>query len=249
MALQSKTLKPGLLVSLKTAVVGGVNYTKNVIEDAHITGDGAQIAKWETERTVTDAVEYEAAKKARGKARSIINGVCSASSFGLLCPLDKAKELENAVAEARKVTEGFNRAAKVSRVYVYVITGKIAADDAEAVKAINSEVRELLDSMKDGLQNFDVKVIREAASKAKGLSKMLERGSSDKIEAAIASARSAARKIVKAGENVSKELDLNAMRDLDNARFAFLDLDEVEDVKVEAAEVATVDLAPLEKTE
>jgi hypothetical protein len=96
------TLRPGLLVSLNTRVQGNVSYRKAIIEEEHITDEGTQMARWETERTVLDPAEAETAKKVRGKARSLITGVCAASAFGLLCRLDRQGDLEDAIAEARR---------------------------------------------------------------------------------------------------------------------------------------------------
>jgi len=39
-----------------------------------------------------DPAEHETAIKARGKARSVITGVCNASNFGLLCPTAEARK-------------------------------------------------------------------------------------------------------------------------------------------------------------
>src|SRR5579859_5622242 len=171
--MQTSTLRPGLLVSLKTSVSGNVAYRRQNIESDHITEDGAKRARWETERTVVDPGEHDEAIKVRGKARSLITGVCSASAFGLLCPETATAELMQAVEEAQALAAEFNRSAKLTRIGVYVIAGKVAADDMQAVQAINSEVRDLLAEMESGLRNLDVKTVRDAANKAKGIGQML----------------------------------------------------------------------------
>ncbi len=43
-----------------------------------------------------------------------------------------------------ELADEFNATARLTRLYVNVIAGRIAPDDVEAVKAINSEVRDLL---------------------------------------------------------------------------------------------------------
>ena len=223
--LRHSTLRPGLLISLKTSISGGVNYQKEVIEGEHVTDDGSQKARWETTRTIVDPKEHERATKARGKAGSIIRSVCAQSAFGLICPESDADKLEKAIADARKVADDFNETAAVSRVTVYVLTGRIAADDVEAVKAINSEVKELMDLMQQGIETLDVKKVRDAASRAKEVSNVLSPDAQARVQIAIDASREVARAIVKAGEAAEVEIDQAAVRRIREQRSAFLDLD------------------------
>lgn len=220
------TLRPGLLVSLKTSLAGNVSYRTQIIDENHLTDDGAAKARWETERTVADPVELEAGKVARTKVRTLICKVCSASAFGLLCPEDKAPDLEVAMIEARKVADEFNSTARLSRIGVYVITGRIAADDVEATKAIKSEVRDLFTEMQRGIKNLDVKAIRDAADKAKSLGQMLSADSKERVEIAIEAARKAAKEIRKAGEAAEIAVDEAIILRIQQQRSAFLDMDD-----------------------
>jgi hypothetical protein len=238
-----ETLRPGFLISLKTSVRGNVKYDKRDIAN-ETTADGKAIAEWETKRIIADPVEFKAAGEARGKARSLINSVCVASAFGLLCPEAAQEELDNAVKSAHAVVDTFNATAKLTRVSVYVMVGKIAADDVEAVKAINSEVSDLLGQMQEGLKNLDVKAIRDAAAKAKGIGQMLAPEAAVRIQMAIDAARSSARKIVQAGETAAAEVDLRAIRAVTEARTAFLDLDEAKEVAAPRQEGRALDLTP-----
>lgn len=246
MTLQSSTLRPGLLVSLRTSINGNISYTKQTIEADHVTTAGEARAKWETTRTIADPAEYALAEKARNKASSLIRGVCANSAFGLLCPEADADQLEAAIAEARAAADAFNRAASLSRVAVHVITGRIAPNDVEAVRAINSELRGLLDDMAAGIQRLDVKEIREAASRAKALGVMLPSEVASRIKDAIDAARSAARKITKAGEQAAQEIDTKAVRAITEARTAFLDLDEAGEVQAPEETGTAIDLTPSE---
>ena len=141
-----ETLRPGFLISLKTSVRGNVQYAKRDLTQETLTEDGKAVVEWETKRTIADPAEYKKAGEARSKARSIIGSVCVSSAFGLLCPEKAQEELDRAVRDAHKVVDDFNSTATLTRVSVYVMVGKIAADDVEAVKAINSEVSDLIDS-------------------------------------------------------------------------------------------------------
>jgi len=229
---QVSTLRPGLLVSLKTSIKGNVSYFKTTIEGDHIKSDGSKEATWETTRKIVDPDEHERAQQARSKARHIVASVCSASEFGYLCPAEKKDKLDAAIAEARKVADEFNETATVSNVGIYIVCGRVEQSDVEAVRAINSEVRDLLDAMQDGLRNLDVKAVRAAAKKAKGLGQMLSDDASEKITTAIEAARKSAKAIVKAGEGAAVEIDNDTIKSIGQQRVAFLDLSDT--VEVEA---------------
>jgi hypothetical protein len=241
MTIETSTLRPGLLVNLKTSIVGNVKYVTRDIDKATTTTTGALKAKWETERTISDPVEHETAMKVRSKVRALITTVCSASAFGLLCPEAAADDLASAIAEARKLADEFNQTAKISRLRVYVLTGRIAQNDVEAVRAINSEVSELLQDMERGVENTDVKAIREAANKARGIAEMLNTEARIQAEIAIDAARRAARAIKQDG--AAAKVDKRAMRTIADARTAFLDFDEQRDVAAPKVTGRAVELA------
>ena len=245
MTLQTSTLRPGLLVGLSTAITGNATYKRVEIEPDHITEQGTKEAEWSTRRTIFDPAEDERARVVRSKARSAITAVCSRSAFGMLCPESKAAELEAAIAEARKLADDFNESATLSRVSVYVLTGRIAPDDVEAVKAINSELRELLAAMAGGIERLDVEAVRDAANKARNLSSMLTDDAKARVNVAIRTARDAARKIVSAGEQAAQEIDRVSIRKISEARTAFLDIEDAPaDIAAPELDQRGLDLAP-----
>ncbi len=222
--MKTATLKPGLLVSLKTSITGGVHYTHS----SHVSKDDgdAHVEEWQTTKVVTDADEVADATKLRGKASALVRGVCSYSAFGLLCPIDKEADLDAAIAEASKLAQDFNKNAKTVRVDVYALKGRIAESDVEAAKAIGSEIRELLDEMKAGLAAADVPKIRDAANRARKLGEMLDPTVAEKVSAAIEGAREAARNMVKqiAAGAERAAVAVAAVQEVEDARFAFLDI-------------------------
>ena len=242
------TLRPGLLVSLKTSIRGNVSYKTRDLEKEHQVEDGSARAVWETERTVTNKAELNRAIKARGEARHAIASVCSRTSFGLLCPETWEKSLREGIARAREITADFNKRARTTEVEVNVIVGRVAQDDVEAVRAINSEVRDLMREMAAGIKELDVKQVRDAANRARSVGAMLTPEAGERIKEAIATARASARQIVKAGEAAAKEVDKEAIKKINQARTAFLDLDEaaVLPTRAPAAVGRAVDLAPEE---
>lgn len=242
--LTTSTLKPGLLVSLKTSLRGNVEYTKQDI--AHSAEDGRDRATWETTRTIADIAEHEAAKKARSKAVAILRSVCSLSAFGMLCPESELPKLETAITAARGIVDAFNATARLSRIGLYVIVGRIAADDVEAMRAINSEVRELLDQMANGVKNLDAKAVRDAANKATQLGQVLTPEAEDNVKVAVQAARRAARRIAQAGETAALEIDQEAVRRITSQRAAFIDLGDDVVIAKPVSDAVAVDFEPVE---
>ena len=245
--MKTSVLRPGLLVSLKTSLRGGVAYQRVDIEGAHKVGE-ALVSRWETTKEIPDPVEFEAATKARSKARSVVAGVCAPSAFGLLCPQAKEEDLSKAIEGARFIAEAFNASARLSRVEVYVMVGRIAQDDVEAARAIASEGRELLDDMRSGIAAADVDKIRQAASQARALGSMLSEDVAGKVSAAVEQARKAAREIVKrvgtSGDREAARVETLGVSAIEAARFAFLDTDEAGQVEATAPESRGLDLLP-----
>lgn len=229
---------------MKTSLTGNVAYTRLITERDHTTDDGKRKEKWETERTINDPVEHEAAVKVRGKVSSLIRGVCAHSAFGLLCPEQDADKLDEAIKQARELCDAFNGMAKLTRVSVYVIAGRIAPDDVEAVKAINSEMRDLMRTMEEGIKNLDAKTVRDAAIKARSVGMMLSPEMQARVQLAIDTARASARQMVKAGEQASLEIDKRAIRKIAEQRTAFLDTDEAKPVAAPQQRAAAVDFEP-----
>jgi hypothetical protein len=243
--MQVTTLRPGLLVSLKTKIVGNRKYRTTEIEAEHYDDNGALVARTETERTIRDPEEYQRAIKSRSVCRSAITRVCAQSEHGLLCLTTRRNALAQAIDAARKEAAEFNAGAIYTQLAVNVVVGEIAQDDVEAVKAINYEIRNLLDAMDSGIRNADVEAIRKAANTARGLQQMVTEEANQRLAFAISTARDVARKIVATGETAATELDAIALKRIQEGRLAFLDLDAGEDmVDPVAATARGIDLDP-----
>lgn len=227
--MQISTLRPGLLVSLKTSVTGNVSYSKRDIEADHEASDGSRRAVWETERSISDPDEHEKAITVRGKARTLITKLCAPSSHGLLCLEAKRDDLDAAIKEARGLADAFNSTASLTTVNVHVMVGKIAADDVEAVRAINNEVRTLLTAMEVGIKKLDAEAIKDAANKARALGQMLSPYAEEKVSRAIEQARNAAKRIAKDGQTAA-DVVAAQIRVIRTSRSAFLDLDDAVEV-------------------
>ena len=230
MNINTNTLIPGLLVSLKTTLKGNVSYhTLDAAPDEAVIPSeqsNVAVAAWNTTRVTKDVEEFEAAKKVRSKARALITGVCANSNFGLLCPQARVADLESALADARAICEAFNATARVTRIGCFVITGEIAQNDLEAARAINSEIAEGIEVMRRGCETLDPAMIRDAASKLKDVGQMLTPAMRERVEAGIKLARTEARRLVKSGENAALAVDRQVVDQLAFARSAFLDIDD-----------------------
>lgn len=241
MPLTTSTLRPGFLVSLKTSTSGNVQYVRTGLASEK-RDDGAAVEEWQTKRTVIDPAEHEAGQKARAKAGSLIRSVCIPSIFGLLCPEDSAEKLEAAIAAGRKVIDDFNAGAKLSRISIYVLCGRVMPDDAEAVRAISSELRDLMGEMQGGVENGNVDAIRDAASKLKGVGQMLTTEMQTKVQMAVETGRTAAKAYVRArdeaGFDGTVSVDKTAARRISELRASFLDLDEVGEIAAPKAKAA-----------
>jgi hypothetical protein len=239
---QLTTIVPGYLVSCKTSIRGGVVYAKQDLEDT------TTHKRWITDKTIHDPEETERAQKVRNKCSSLVRGVCSLSSFGLLCREDAKWKLDDAVAEARELADTFNKDARFSKITVNVIAGRVADNDVEAAKAIRGEVGELIADMQAGIAALDVAKIRDAASRARSVGKMLSPEAQERVQEAIDTARLVARKIVAAGEQAAQEIDDTLLAKLTRARTEFLDLpDEGEvttEVQTDQADGRGLDLEP-----
>lgn len=246
--MKTSTLRPGLLVSLKTAIVGNVNYQRYDIEPEHVTDEGTKRAIWETKKTIEDPNEHEKAVLVRSKCRSLIVSNCAWSTFGLLCPEDTKDKLDTAIAEAQQLAQVFNETATRTRVNVYVIAGRVEQNDLQAVRAINSEVRDLLTDMERGLKELDVKKVREAATRARSIGQMLTTEAQERIKDAIEVARTMAKQIVKAGEEASTVIDHAVIRKITDSRTAFLDLEDGEAMQAPTAAGRAIDLKPDDDT-
>lgn len=240
--MQISTLRPGLLVSLSTRVTGNVTYATKELEAEHTEEDGALVRLWETERTVQKPDEHEAAIKIKSKARAMVTGICSLSSFGLLCPESKSVELRERIQQAQDLADAFNREAAITRVAIFAIVGRVAQDDVQAIRAINSEVRELMDAMESGLQRLDVEAIRSAANRARNLGSMLSPDAANRVKEAVETARTAARKIVKAAETGTAAVDEAVLTKLRQSRTAFLDIEGEDIVAAPTATSRAIDL-------
>lgn len=231
--MRTNLIRPSYLVSVKSTITGGISYKR--VDFGKENEEGTETARWETTRIIDDKEEHERATQVRGKAVSLIRRVCYHTAFGLICPLDKGDEFDEAVKTAREVVDEFNADAACSRVGIYVLKGEIAATDEEAVRSLSAEVFVMVEEMQSGIDKLDVNEIRAVAKRARLVAATLGDDQSKMLSDAIVQARAAATTIIKrvkvAGESAEAVLAEIQRNDLEKARAAFLDYSEGADVE------------------
>jgi len=232
-------LKPGVIVILESSVKGGVAYFRKELEVEHTNGGGAAVASWETRREIADPAEFTRASNTRSEARRLVEKVCINASRLLLCPTARIPELNEAVENARTLCAVHNAGAQSTRVELFVLQLRIAESEAEAAKAVASEIEGLLARMAQGIKAGDVEEIREAATKVKQVSGVLDESSAARVQVGIEAARKAARELTKAAKDgeTAKGLETQ-LAAVEMSRFAFLDVEPVRAGVVESAEPA-----------
>lgn len=222
-SMKTSLIRPGIMVSLKTTVRGGVQYARKDLEE------GETVSRWETTRVIDDPIEHEKASKARSKARVTISKVCCNTAFGLLCPEEREAELDAACVEAQRIVADFNASSTFCKIAVYVLPGRVASTSEQAARAIGEEVRSLIEAMGEGIDKLSPEAIREAALKAKQVSAMLGAEQQEKVAEAIEQARKAARVITKRiaekGESAAIVLADVQRGAIERARLAFCDFE------------------------
>ena len=243
MSIPVSTLKPGLLVHVSTSIKGNVSYDKG--EETVTNEDGVEVSTWETERTIKDAAEQKLATEVKSKARNLVVSVCVATEHGLLCPTERRANLDAAFDNARALVVEFNANARTTRLKFNALAGYIAPDDLTAVRAINSEVRDLLADMTAGIENLDVERVRDAANRTKKIGNMLSPEMQARIDETIKAVREQAKKIVEAGDQAATVIDAEVVNKLAATRTAFLDLDDAVEVAApDDTSGRALDLAP-----
>lgn len=252
------TLRPGILVNLSTSMRGNVRYRKQDIETDHLVDDKTRRARWETERTISDAQEFERASAVRSAAVYTVARLCVPMPFGgYLCPdtdNGSAAALDAAIDAARAMVAEFNAGANITNLGFYVACWKVAADDAQAIRELRAELNNVVADMESGIANLSPDQVRNAAKRAQEIAELLTEQSQAKVSDAVEAARKAARSIakaIKAGEVAALEIDKAVLARVANARTAFLDVDEAPAPEFQAPVVAPraldMDVAPVDE--
>lgn len=218
-----KSLRPGVIVVLKTSLKGNTTYQKEDL--AHTAEDNEEQKEWKTIRHTANVDEHDRASKTRTKASNLIRNACVKSEFGLICLEENEEKLRQGIAEARKLVDEFNDTSELTLLVLNVICGRVAQDDVEATKAISGEIKGLLTIMDSSLKKLDIDEVRAAAAKAKQVSQMLSPDAQRQVDEAVVAVRAMCTRIVKAGEEIKPDIDDMVIEKLSSARTSMLNLE------------------------
>lgn len=222
-------LRPGLLVCFGTRIEGGIKHERSKVQETRLE-DGALLKEWDAKTRIQDPEEFEAVTRLRLEIRNVMKAVTIRTEFALMCPAERAAELQEAIAQIEAMAAGWNAEAKVYQVKVAVVLAEVAENKADAIKAIKDEVVDLMARMEDATRRGSVKEIRAAAAEAAQRAKLLDMGvegeQDSEIQEAMDIARSIARKIVKrvekGGENLAAVLEEQNLEPMSAARMRFI---------------------------
>lgn len=222
------TIRPGHLVTLSTKIIGGRTYEREDLSDER-TESGAEVEEWRTVKVTTDPEEYERAVQVRSRVRSLFKSAAVQTPFGLICPTEDIAALDAAQEQAAVLVREFNDTASTCEVHFTTLRGEIAESTREAIRAIREETAELLRSLDDASRAGEVRTIREIATRATQMGKLLaeESAGRDSLTQAVNAARRVARDIVrrveKSGEEMAEVLEQANLSPISQARFLFME--------------------------
>lgn len=190
-------VRPGLLVSMRTSIKGGVSYRREDLVD-EIEGEGTR-TEWKTEKKVENADEYTRARRLRARVVTLIGGACVKTAFTYICPLENEALLDERIAEAQAACDAFNEEAVHSQVTFDLMRGRYMEDTKETVQAVRREIHELLEELNSALKAGEVQSIRDVAARATQMGRLLEEGTEARsaLERAVKESRRVAGQLVK----------------------------------------------------
>jgi hypothetical protein len=229
MTLNTVVFKPSILLGRSITRVGGVLYTR---QDGHVAvEDGREEKTWTTTRVTEDLEEYKESERLASECRRAIDTVAVATRVGLIVPLEKEAELDEAIILVRKKIAEKNGVWKHSKLSCSFIKARIATDDQQAAMAIGQELSGFMKELTGALDSLDVKKIRSVVASVKGMDSLLPAEASKTLHEAMAAARAAANTISKEVEKKGRRIEevreeLN-LAPIDVARTLFMESDEI----------------------
>jgi hypothetical protein len=238
-------IRPGVKIfNVSCRSEGGVTYDREVLNVEH---DGVSERKrLRTDVTVLDTSEHDRAQSVRSTARSRIVKETTPTPFGNVCLPQNFDAIRAAIAQSREEVEAFNRAARFTRLALYVFELDVPSDAEENARAIAQQFTSVMGAINSAIDRLDAKAIQQAAAEAQDLLSVVEAQQAAVVTEAITQARKAARdinrRIVKKGEEAAVVLKDIQRGNIEKARLAFLDMGD--DLQVDAADSAPVIAQP-----
>jgi len=196
----AKYINDGFLVVGAISQSGCVSYTHKDRTTAK-NGEGLE-EDWSTHKVVLSIDEQRALSTTRRTLTRKISGLGTwISDFGIFVRKDRANELEAALSVANEGVRDFNAKAKYTRLTSNFTVFEISGGDERVAKALYDNTVELLNEMNECVEKGDVKRLRYAIKRMRGVSDVLPATTGVKLAEQIKAAREAAKAAIK----VSKE--------------------------------------------
>jgi len=195
-AITRNFIKDGYLVVGTITQRGCVSYTHSD-RDEKIEGERLD-ADWSTHKVCLSVEEDKKLGFTRGKlTRSIEALGSSLAGYGTYVPITKAQELEDAIKSVYAEIEAYNREAQYTRLEGSYVVFPIKGGDERIAQVLYQKAVRLLNSVAESIDKGDVKGLRDALGKMKGLDSVLPNDTGQKLSKMIEDARKKAREAVK----------------------------------------------------
>jgi len=197
-------IKDGYLVVGAISQTGCVSYTH---KDRKQEIDGERLdADWNTHKIVISVKEQRALGYTRNLLTKKISNLGTAiSNFGVFVSKDLGNELEAAISVAREGVWEYNAKAKYTRLAFNFTVFEISGGDERVARALYDNTVSLLENVNECVEKGDVKGLRYALSRMKGISDILPKDTGAKLADQIKAAREAAKAAVKAADEGGSE--------------------------------------------
>jgi len=197
-------IRDGYLVVGAISQSGCVSYTHKDRQQA-INGERLD-ADWNTHKIVISVKEQRALGYTRNLlTKKIANLGTAINNFGIFVPKDRADELEAAISVARNGVWEYNANAKYTRLAFNFSVFEISGGDERVARALYDNTVSLLENVNECVEKGDIKGLRYALGRMKGISNILPKDTGAKLAEQIKAAREAAKAAVKAAEEGGSE--------------------------------------------
>jgi len=227
-------LKNCFLVVFKCGVHGGLSYRHS---DGKTERQGKrEDSEWKTQKTVNDKEERNKGVSLAGRVKRAVERLGRANELGTIVPVDREAELEEMIEKCKRDVREFNATSTYTNLRFRALKFAISGENEVALGDMLSELRELLDALRDAVKAADVKGIRDVAKQLKGFDAVLPEDAADYLQRAVADAKKQAglarKSLEERGmqlEDVQREMNASTV---DFARFAVMQPgEELEDVE------------------
>lgn len=159
MDLQVDTIKPGILVTEHVSLTGGIHYQREYLDSK--TEDQTLIREWHTVATTDNVGERKGAQRVASKVYTLLRRVCVQTPVGLICPLDKSKDLEETLTEVRETIDEFNKVAMTCKILAYHACFEVSSTNRMTLQAILDKVGQVASSVDAAITMQDTRALEK----------------------------------------------------------------------------------------